>query len=345
MYSTKYYSLYEMSQLELFQNELKLNINKEKYMRIGVDFGTNNTDIIALDSKTSKAIYSARRRSLRGYKANLENLIDMINEVEKTVGKKGTVGVCIPALIDRKRGLINTDWMPWLTDMSFFQNLGEALSREIRIENVCKCLAVSESTDGAGAGYDIVFAVGLATGAGAGIVIKGELIHGANNLAGEWGQNSLPWPQEDEWMGFSRYGGKRDFLEDFISAPGLERTYKLITGKMLTPPEIMLEVRKGDIDSQIVFSKYIDRLARCFASIIHILDPDIIVVGGGMSNIKELYQEVPKVSAAHKKKTKARDPFSDPRTLELVNFFWRINDPIARDKLFEVVKVMSGTPK
>ena len=266
-------------------------------MRIGIDLGGTKIEGIALDD-AGHELFRKRINSPQGnYQNTLNAIVDLIIEIEKTIQDKGTVGIGIPGMISPQTGLVKNANSTWLIGQPLKKDLESLLKRDIRIENDANCFVVSEATDGAAKNAEIVFGVIIGTGTGGGIFIRGQSIIGANAIAGEWGHNPLPWPSSNELPGRNCYCGKQGCIETWLSGPGFEKDHQLIN--KLTHPilakEIVLLAKSGDKTAQASLQRYEKRLAKSLASIINIIDPDVIVLGGGMSNIQSLYSNVPKL--------------------------------------------------
>ena len=266
-------------------------------MRIGIDLGGTKIEGIALND-AGHELFRKRINSPQGdYQNTLNAIVDLIIEIEKTIQDKGTVGIGIPGTISPQTGLVKNSNSTWLIGQPLKKDLESLLKRDIRIENDANCFVVSEATDGAAKNAEIVFGVIIGTGTGGGIFIRGQSIIGANAIAGEWGHNPLPWPSSNELPGRNCYCGKQGCIETWLSGPGFEKDHQLIN--KLTHPilakEIVLLAKSGDETAQASLQRYEKRLAKSLASIINIIDPDVIVLGGGMSNIQSLYSNVPKL--------------------------------------------------
>ncbi|HEX5776311.1 MAG TPA: ROK family protein, partial [Caulobacteraceae bacterium] len=210
--------------------------------------------------------------------------------------KDATVGMGVPGSVSPKTGMIRNANSTWLNGKPFKEDLERALGRPIRLENDANCFALSEASDGAGAGAEVVFGAILGTGCGGGVVVRGKTIEGVNGIAGEWGHTPLPWPRPSEYPGNRCWCGRGSCLETWISGTGFVEDYRAATGRKLTGAEI---VASEDREAQATLDRYIDRLARGLAVICDILDPDVIVLGGGMSNVEALYDRVPGVTARY----------------------------------------------
>jgi fructokinase len=220
-----------------------------------------------------------------------------VRDVEAEVGASGTVGIGTPGSISRATGLLRGSNSVCLNGKPIKADLEALLGREIRITNDANCFALSEATDGAGAGVEVVFGVILGTGVGGGIVVRGHVLTGPNAIAGEWGHNPLPWPRDDERPGFPCFGGHSGCIETFLSGPGIERDHLHATREALTTHEIAARAAIGDAACGTTLKRYEERLARALAHVINIIDPDVIVLGGGMSNVQRLYVNVPNLWA------------------------------------------------
>ncbi len=307
-------------------------------MRIGIDLGGTKTEIICLNANNGKELYRKRVPSPQhDYAATIENMARLVREAEQELGQTGTVGVGIPGTVSKSTGLVKNANSVWLNSHPLDKDLGSALGRDVRVQNDANCLAVSEATDGAGAGKSVVFAIIVGTGCGAGIVVDGQPVSGLNGLGGEWGHNPLPLPRvylpegapQSFWLeseggshleqispsyahkalpemfvkepllaehpGPQCYCGKRGCVESWISGPAFKADHNRITGRDFSTHDIASYAEKGDALAKQALDRYFDRFARAVSTIINVLDPDIIVVGGGMSNIQSLYTEVPRI--------------------------------------------------
>jgi len=255
-------------------------------MRIGIDLGGTKIEAIALDG--AREVLRRRVPTPRGdYEATIAAVSSLVREIGA-----GTVGVGIPGALSRVSGLVKNANSTWLIGKPLKEDLESAIGREVRLENDANCFALSEATDGAGQGAEVVFGVILGTGVGGGIVVRGKVLTGPNAIAGEWGHNPLPAPGPEDLPLPACYCGRAGCIETYLSGPGLTRDYQRFTGKQLAPEEIVA------LDDEAV-GRYEARLARALASVINVLDPDVIVLGGGMSNVGRLYTEVPRLWSKH----------------------------------------------
>ena len=267
-------------------------------MRIGIDLGGTKIEGIALDG--SAEVARLRVDTPRGdYAATVAAVVALVAALEKRAGARGSVGVGIPGTLSPENGLVKNANSVWLIGQPLHADLERALGRAVRIANDANCFAVSEATDGAGAGAEVVFGVIVGTGTGAGIVVRGELLTGANAIAGEWGHNPLPSPTDDERPGPACYCGRCGCIETFLSGPALQADYERSSGARLAAPAIVAAAGTGNREAEAALERYESRMARALASIINVLDPDVIVLGGGMSNIDRLYLNVPALWTAH----------------------------------------------
>ena len=261
-------------------------------MRIGVDLGGTKIEAIAIDG--AGELLRRRVSVPRGdYAATVTAIRDLVAAIEHELGATGTVGIGIPGAISAVTGLVKNANSTWLIGQPLDRDLERALSRRVRVENDANCFALSEATDGAAQGAHTVFGVILGTGTGGGIVVNGRVLQGRNRIAGEWGHNPLPWPEDGERPGPPCYCGRSGCIETFLSGPGLSITYAGIAGRRAEPAEIAALADAGDRDANEALVIYETQLARALASIINVLDPDVIVLGGGVSNISRLYTRVP----------------------------------------------------
>ena len=266
-------------------------------MRIGIDLGGTKTEAIALADDGS--IRSRRRvPSPRGdYAATVIAIRDLVAAIEAEAGSVGPLGVGIPGTISPATGLIKNANSTWLIGHPLDRDLAAATGRAVRLANDANCFALSEASDGAGAGHRVVFGAILGTGCGSGIVVDGRPLTGPNAIAGEWGHNPLPWPQPDELPGPLCYCGRHGCQETFLSGTGLALDFRKATGRDLDGPAIVAAATDGDTAAEAALQRYEHRLARGLAAILNLLDPDIVVLGGGLSNQDRLYQNVPRLWA------------------------------------------------
>ncbi len=258
-------------------------------MRIGVDLGGTKTEALALDS-TGRELRRIRVPTPQhDYAATVAIIATLVRDLERETGMQGTVGVGIPGTIVAATGLVKNANSTWLNGQPLERDLSTALQREVRCANDANCFAISEATDGAAVGAEVVFGVILGTGCGGGVVVRGSLLAGPNGLAGEWGHTPLPWMTADEYPGPQCYCGRRGCLETWISGTGFERDFERVTGRSLRGSEIVAAAAVGDADAEAALVRLEDRIARGLSTIVNIVDPDVIVLGGGVSRIDRLY--------------------------------------------------------
>ena len=261
-------------------------------MRIGVDVGGTKIEAIALDG--SREVARMRLETPRNdYPATVDAIGRLVARLEAVAGRGASVGIGIPGALSPATGLVKNANAVWLNGKPLLRDTEHRLDREVRIANDANCFAVSEAADGAGAGADVVFGVIVGTGTGSGIVVRGQVLTGPNAVAGEWGHNPLPWPEDAEHPGPRCYCGRRGCIETFLSGPGLAADHARHTGWELAPQEIAAHAAAGDADAEATLARYEGRMARALASVINALDPDVIVLGGGISNLARLCANVP----------------------------------------------------
>ena len=260
---------------------------------LGIDLGGTKIEIIALGAD-GRELLRRRRPTPRGsYEDTLRVMADLVREAESELGRQGTLGVSHPGAISPATGLIKNANSTWLNHRPLDRDLTALLGRPIAFANDANCLALSEATDGAGAGAGVVFAVILGTGVGGGVVMQGHVVRGANAIGGEFGHNPLPLPSAEESPGPACYCGRFGCIETWLSGPSLALDHRRRFGGELSAPEIVAAAEKGDHACDRTLNFYEDRLARALATVINLLDPDVIVLAGGMSNVRRLYTNVP----------------------------------------------------
>ena len=262
-------------------------------MRIGIDLGGTKIEGVALAHDGHELARMRLPTPRSSYTDTITALCKIVEELEARTGETGSVGIGTPGAISPATGLIKNSNSTCLNHMPFNVDIEKALRRPVRIANDADCFALSEATDGAGTGAPTVFGVILGTGVGGGLVINGRLLQGPNAIAGEWGHNPLPWPLPDEIPGPNCYCGKKGCIESWNSGPAFEAEYNAIEKKGRSAEEIIVAARNGERSAKAALWRYSDRLARALATVINIVDPHVIVLGGGMSNTDELYTEVP----------------------------------------------------
>ena len=264
-------------------------------MRIGIDLGGTKTEVIALGER-GEQLFRHRLPTPRDYAQTIETIASLVAMAERETGQSGSVGVGIPGSISPFTGVVKNANSTWLNGQPFDKDLSHRLDREVRLANDANCLAVSEAVDGAAAGAQTVFAVIIGTGCGSGVALNGRAHAGGNGTAGEWGHNPLPWMDEDELRYRQEvpcYCGKQGCIETFISGTGFATDYHRLSGKRLQGGEIIRLAEEQDPLAELALGRYELRLAKSLAHVVNILDPDVIVLGGGMSNVDRLYKTVP----------------------------------------------------
>ncbi len=262
-------------------------------MRIGLDLGGTRIEAIALDSEGNRRFRKRNDTSRNDYPATIEAIADLVETAEAELACSAFVGVGIPGAISPASGLVKGANSTWLIGQPLDRDLSRRLAREVRVENDANCFARSEASDGAGAGAGLVFGVVLGIGVGGGLMTGGRAWRGANAIGGEWGHISLPWPEAAEHPGPDCYCGKRGCIETWLSGPGLARDHGAISGRDLSGPEIVHRSEAGESEADKSLERYCHRLARALAGVINILDPEVIVLGDGLSGIERLYRRLP----------------------------------------------------
>ncbi len=271
-------------------------------MRIGIDLGGSKIEAVALDDSGGERLRRRIAAPQGSYDATVRAVGGLVASLDADLSQTAPVGIGIPGTISPLTGLVKNANSTWLIGHPFDRDLERAIGRPVRLANDANCFALSEATDGAAAGEAVVFGVIVGTGTGGGIVVGGQILTGPNAIAGEWGHNPLPWPRLDasnagppEWPGPSCYCGKTGCIETFLSGPGLVRDFETHTGEPLEPTAIAAAAADGNGDAEASLGRYEDRMARALAGVINVLDPDIIVLGGGLSKLRRLYDSVPRL--------------------------------------------------
>lgn len=262
--------------------------------RLGIDLGGTKIAAVVL-SPNGQVVFERRIATPRHeYDATVAAMASLVADAERTLGATCSVGVGIPGAISPATGLIKNANSTWLNGRPLNVDLERALGREVRLANDANCLAVSEGTDGAAAGASVVFAVIVGTGVGGGVFVNGRVLTGANAIGGEWGHNPLPWPDEEEHPGPSCYCGLNGCIETFLSGPGLAGDYRRRGGDVTTGEQIVERAHANEPLARASLRAWTRRLAKSLATVVNVLDPDVIVVGGGLSRIAAVYVDVPK---------------------------------------------------
>jgi fructokinase len=261
-------------------------------VRIGIDFGGTKIEAAALDDA---GLFLTRIRvpNPGSYDTALLTLRDLVQQIEAEVGRATNIGIGVPGSVSPRSGVMRNANTVWLNGRNFASDAARTLGREVRVANDANCLALSEVVDGAALHSKVAFAVILGTGCGGALVINGQLVEGANGIAGEFGHTSLPWPRNDEVAPPTCWCGQRGCNEIWISGSGFQRDYAAANGERLDGQAIVTAARSEDPRAIAALDRYIDRLGRALASICNIVDPDTIVLGGGLSNVAELYERLP----------------------------------------------------
>jgi fructokinase len=262
-------------------------------MLIGIDWGGTKIEGVAMEPDGRELMRLRHDTPRHDYGGCIRLIKNTIDELEAKTGKTGTIGIGIPGSLEPRSRLGKGASSTWLLGRPVEKDLHEAIQRELRVENDADCFAASEALDGAGAGHNVVFAVILGSGAGAGIAVGGRAHHGPNNSGGEWGHNPLPSPNVTELPGKPCYCGRHGCMETWVSGRAFEAEYFDHAGEQLRAREIIDRKRAGDHRSNLLWDRYVDRVARGLATVVNTLDPDVFVMGGGMSNIDELYDDLP----------------------------------------------------
>ena len=260
-------------------------------IRIGVDFGGTKIEAAALD-EDGNFLARVRAPNPGSYAASIRTVDELIAQAESQAGGRGTIGIGMPGSISPRTGVMRNANSTYLNGRRFREDLIAALGREVRLANDANCLALSEAVDGAAAGSKVTFAIILGTGCGGGLVVDGQVVEGANGIGGEWGHMPLPWPTHDELDATECWCGQRGCLETWVSGTGLQRDYVGAGGPSMDAQSIVERARTGDTTASAALDRYVSRLGRALAVIVNVLDPDTFVLGGGMSNVKELYERL-----------------------------------------------------
>ena len=272
-----------------------------KTIRLGLDLGGTKLEIVALDAQGREAFRKRVPTPQEGYEAKLNAVAGLVRDAEHALGlprRTATVGIGTPGSISRATSLLRGSNSVNLNGHPIREDLARLLGRPVRMTNDANCFALSEATDGAGRGAGVVFGVILGTGVGAGIVVNGRVLDGPNAIAGEWGHNPLPWPRDGERPGAGCFCGRTGCIETWLSGPGLVEDHLRSTGNRLNTTDIAAGALTHDHACESTLARYEERLARALAHVINLLDPDVIVLGGGMSNLDRLYAGIPKLWGA-----------------------------------------------
>ncbi len=262
-------------------------------LRLGVDLGGTKTAITVLGADRAERFTRRAVTPAGAYETAVAELAEMILAAERATGSPCSVGIGMPGAASARSGLVKNAYNTVFNGKPLRADLERLLAREVRIANDANCFALSEATDGAARGAQIVFGAILGTGVGGGIVVGGRIVEGRNRIGGEWGHNPLPWMSPSEYPGPRCNCGRQGCIEQFVSGPALERDHAASTGRVLEPMTIVEEAARGNTACEAALQRYEDRLARALGSVLNLLDPDVIVLGGGLSNLDRLYSNVP----------------------------------------------------
>jgi fructokinase len=268
-------------------------------VRIGVDLGGTKIEVIALDDNGATVLKRRVKTPMGDYAGTVRTIVDLASSAQSQIGASATVGIATPGAVSPQSGLLRNSNSVVLNGKPLDGDIANALGQPVRLENDANCLAISEAVDGAGAGCGVVFGAILGTGVGGGIVIQKQVITGLNRIGGEWGHNPLPWATESERLGHRCYCGKHGCIETFLSGAGLTREYFSLSQKEFPAEQIAAAEEAGEPYAVRTLTTYKHRLARSLAALVNILDPDVIVLGGGISNINYLYDGLPELIGQH----------------------------------------------
>jgi fructokinase len=268
-------------------------------VRIGVDLGGTKIEVIALDDNGATVLKRRVKTPMGDYAGTVRTIVDLASSAQSQIGASATVGIATPGAVSPQSGLLRNSNSVVLNGKPLDRDIANALGQPVRLENDANCLAISEAVDGAGAGCGVVFGAILGTGVGGGIVIQKQVITGLNRIGGEWGHNPLPWATESERLGHRCYCGKHGCIETFLSGAGLTREYFSLSQKEFPAEQIAAAEEAGEPYAVRTLTTYKHRLARSLAALVNILDPDVIVLGGGVSNIDTLYDGLPELIGQH----------------------------------------------
>ncbi|WGF89717.1 ROK family protein [Marinivivus vitaminiproducens] len=278
---------------------MRAGTGDEPPVAIGVDMGGTKIEALALAASGRELVRRRVPTPKGAYEQTVLAVRDLVHGIESELGQQGTVGIGHPGAIDPTSGLIKNANSTHLLGKPLDKDLSAALERQVALANDADCLALSEATDGAGAGAISVFGVIIGTGTGGGIAIHGRVLSGPNAIAGEWGHNPLPWADASEQPGPACYCGKHGCIETFLAGPSMAADHQRVTGEALDPPGILTAAEAGDPAATATLARYEDRMARALATVVNLLDPEVIVLGGGVSRVRRLYDNVPPLLTAY----------------------------------------------
>ena len=264
-------------------------------IRLGIDLGGTKSEVVALSESGETLLRERVPTVADDYQATLATIAQLVEQAEQTIKTKATIGIGTPGAISPSTGLLKNSNSTWLNGKPLQKDVENLLQRPVRMANDANCFVLSEAIDGAAKDGKVVFGVIVGTGTGGGVVVNKQILTGPNAIAGEWGHNPMPWPHADELPGPACYCGRRGCIETFLSGPGFAREFFNLSGIQYSAKEIVQQAEAGDLNCNAALKRYEGKMARALAHVINILDPDIIVLGGGMSNIQRLYTNVPQL--------------------------------------------------
>lgn len=269
-------------------------------VRIGIDLGGTKIAALAIDGEGTQLTHLRRASPQGDYGRTLAALVEVVEALEGSIGcARSRIGIGMPGSIAPKTGRVQNANSTWLNGRPLVVDLEGMLGPRVRVANDANCFALSEATDGAGAGAARVLGVILGTGCGSGFVVDGHIMDGPRGIGGEWGHNSLPWPASDEWPGPSCWCGRLGCMEAWVSGPALAADHARSTGHALDAAQIALQAKAGDPEARASLDRHVGRLARGLAAVVNVIDPDVIVIGGGLSQLAHLYERLPERMAPH----------------------------------------------
>ncbi len=269
-------------------------------MRIGIDLGGTKIEGVVLDGSGDERARLRRPAPRDDYNATIEEIVSLIDALERATGAThASIGIGMPGSVSPVTGRVQNANSTWLNGARFRDDLSALLERPVRCANDANCFALSEATDGAACGARVVFGVIIGTGCGGGVIVDGKLVDGPRGIAGEWGHNPLPRPTTDEYPGPLCWCGRHGCLETWVSGPALAADHARVTGQSIRAENIVANANAGDPDAAATLARHADRLARGLAAVVNVLDPDVILLGGGFSNLAHLYERLPDLVAPH----------------------------------------------
>jgi fructokinase len=272
-----------------------MDIKIDSRIRLGVDIGGTKIAAFALDADSGEVKFKTKISTPSSYEMLLKILKDLVGEVENKLNKTVSYGMCYPGSVPPGETLVQNANILWLNQKPFEKDLSAILSRPVKAGNDANCFALSEALDGAGKNKAVVFGATLGTGLGGGVVIHGKILEGLNKLGGEWGHNPMPWPTDEEKNPEACYCSRQGCLEYFLSGTGLARSYATHYARNISAEEIIARAENLEPDALEELALYENRMARAFATVINLIDPDVIVLGGGLSGLNRLYENIPKL--------------------------------------------------